>query len=136
MKNSINITNNVNLILSIYKCLFSSCCWEFLALCSTALTISKTIKTSQQESVQVEMIRSLQCLMFVNHNGTKRIDIWNVNKLTTRRTKMEVCQLRTRVAQWWSRWSLSSNKVGENVEKTNTDFRISIWNMLYLTCLF
>ena len=134
MKNSINITNNVNLFLSIYKCLFSSCCWEFLTV--RFVRLLWPCKTSQQESVQVEMIRSLQCLMFVNHNGTKRIDIWNVNKLTTRRTKMEVCQLRTRVAQWWSRWSLSSNKVGENVEKTNTDFRISIWNMLYLTRLF
>ena len=37
---------------------------------------------------------------FVNHNGVKMVDVWNFNKLTEARTKMEVGKkLRTRVTQ-------------------------------------
>ena len=37
---------------------------------------------------------------FVNHNGVKMADVWNFNKLTEARTKMEVGKkLRTRVTQ-------------------------------------
>ena len=36
---------------------------------------------------------------FVNHNGAKMVNIWNVNKLTETRTKMEVGKLGTRVTQ-------------------------------------
>ena len=44
----------------------------------------------------------LQHSNFVNHNGTKMVDIWNVNKHTEARTKMEVGKLRTKTAQWLS----------------------------------
>ena len=41
----------------------------------------------------------LQHSKFVNHNGSKMVDVWNVNKLTEVRTKMEVGKLRTKAAQ-------------------------------------
>ena len=34
--------------------------------------------------------------IFVNHNGAKMVDVWNVNKLTEARTKMEVGKSRTK----------------------------------------
>ena len=40
-----------------------------------------------------------QRLKFVDHNGTKMVDVWNVNKLTEKRNKMEVGKLRTGVTQ-------------------------------------
>ena len=36
---------------------------------------------------------------FENHNGAKMVDVWNVNKLTEARIKMEVGKLRTKAAQ-------------------------------------
>ena len=42
---------------------------------------------------------ALQHSKFVNHNGAKMVDVWNVNKLTEAQTKMEVGKLRTKAAQ-------------------------------------
>ena len=36
---------------------------------------------------------------FVNHNGAKMVDVWNVNKLTEAQTKMEVAKLQTKAVQ-------------------------------------
>ena len=41
----------------------------------------------------------LQYSKFVNQNGAKMVDLWNVNKLTEARTKMEVGKLRTKAEQ-------------------------------------
>ena len=76
---------------------------ENLLCCSTSSTMPS--KTSQQDSV--EKFWNLQRSKFVNHNGAKMVDVWNVSKLT------------------------EANEVGPNVKKTNTDFGISIWNMKY-----
>ena len=42
---------------------------------------------------------ALQHSKFVNHNGAKMVDVWNVNKLTEARTKMEGGKLPTKAAQ-------------------------------------
>ena len=42
---------------------------------------------------------ALQHSKFVNHNDAKMVDVWNVNKLTESRAKMEVGKLRTKAAQ-------------------------------------
>ena len=42
---------------------------------------------------------ALQHSKFVNQNGAKMVDTWNVNKLTEAWTKMEACKLRTKAAQ-------------------------------------
>ena len=47
MKNTINISNNVNLILNTYRCLFFQTASENLQCCSTASTM--LCKTSQQD---------------------------------------------------------------------------------------
>ena len=71
-------------------------------------------ESARQDSVDMERIWNLQHSKFVNHNGAKMVDIWNVNKLTKARTKVEVY------------------KVGSNVKKTNTNFGISVLNMEYV----
>ena len=55
--------------------------------------------TCHQDRVEVERFWNLQRSKYVNHNDTKMIDRWNVNKLTAARTKKEVDKLRTRVVQ-------------------------------------
>ena len=57
------------------------------------------------------------------------VDVWNVNKFTEARTKMEVGELQTNRTMIKS---VSSNKVGANIKKTNTDLGISILNMEYV----
>ena len=69
MKNTINISNNINLILNTYKCLFFQTATENLRCCSTAWTMP--CKTSQQDSVEMGSFWNLQHLKFVNHNGAK-----------------------------------------------------------------
>ena len=49
--------------------------------------------------VEIGRFWNLQHPKFVNHNGTKMVDVWNVNKLTEARTKMEVGELQTKAAQ-------------------------------------
>ena len=58
-------------------------------------------ESARQDSVELERFWNLQLLRFVNHNGTKMVDVcvWNVNKLTEARSKIEVSILRTRAAQ-------------------------------------
>ena len=85
-----------NLILNTYKCLFLQTATEILRFCSTASTMP--CKISQQDSVEMERFWNLQRSKFVNHNGAKMVDVWNVKKLTEIRTKMEIGKLRTRVA--------------------------------------
>ena len=100
MKNSINISKNVNLIFNTYRCLFLQTATENLLCCSISATMPS--KRSQQDSVEMEKFWNLQHSKFVNHNGAKMVDAWNVNKLT------------------------EANEVG-----TNVNFGISIWNMEY-----
>ena len=61
----------------------------------------------QSDSVEMERFCNLQRSKFVlllNHirYGAKMVDVWNVNKPTEARTKMEVGKLRTRAAQSFS----------------------------------
>ena len=88
MKNAINISNNVNLILNTYRYFFFQTATENLRCCLKASTM--LCKTFQQDKQ--------------SGNG-KMIDVcvWNVIKLTEARTKMEVCKLRTRATQWLTR---------------------------------
>ena len=74
MKNSINISNNVNLILNTYRCLFFQTVTENVRCCSTALLMP--CKTSQQDSVEIERFWNRQRSKFVNHNDTKMVDVW------------------------------------------------------------
>ena len=74
MKNSINISNNVNLILNTYRCLFFQTVTENVRCCSTALLMA--CKTSQQDSVEIERFWNRQRSKFVNHNDTKMVDVW------------------------------------------------------------
>ena len=52
-----------------------------------ASIITAPRKTSQQGSVEMEMVWNLQRLSLVNHNGGKMVDVRNANKDTEARTK-------------------------------------------------
>ena len=97
------ISHNVNLILNTYRCPFFQTATENLRCCSTASTMP--CKTSQHTSVSKTRQRGngkvLESAALVNHNGDKMVDVcvWNVNKLTEARTKMEVGKLRTKAEQ-------------------------------------
>ena len=70
---------------------------ENLRWCLTASTMPcRPFKTG--DSVEMVTFWNLQRSKFVNHNGAKMYDAWNVswnvNKLTEARTKMEVGKLR------------------------------------------
>ena len=56
-------------------------------------------ESARQDSVEMERFWNLQHSKFVNHNDAKIVDVWNVNKLTETRTKMEVAKLQTKAAQ-------------------------------------
>ena len=77
MKNSINISNNVNLILNTYRYIYIYIYIYFQnatenLLFSTASTMPS--KTSQQGSVEMERFWNLQRSKFVNNNGAKMVD--------------------------------------------------------------
>ena len=93
MNNSINISNNVNLILNTYRCL------KLLHRIFDVAQQLRPCKTSHKDSVEMKRLWNLQRSKFGNHNRAKMVDVWNVNKLTDERTKMEVGKLRTRVSQ-------------------------------------
>ena len=108
MKNTINVSNNVNLILYTYRCLFFQTTTENVRCCSTASFDSMEIgrfwnlqhpRFVSFDSVEIRRFWNLQHPKFVNHYGTKMVDVWNVNKLTEARTKMEAGKLRTKAAQ-------------------------------------
>ena len=66
---------------------------ESLRCCSTASTMAcRPCKTG--DSVEKKRCWNLQSSKFVNHNGPKMYDVWNVNKLSEARTKMKVGKLR------------------------------------------
>ena len=65
----------------------------------TATENLRSCSTASFDSVEMERFWNLQHSKFVNYNGTKMVDAWNVNKLTEARTKMEVGKLRTKAAQ-------------------------------------
>ena len=143
MKNTINVSSNANLILNTYRCLFFQTATENLWCCSTAsFDQAMQDELPRQDSMEMERFWNLQHSKFVNHNGAKIVDVWNVNKLTEARTKMECQQTYRGTDQNGSRQitdegramikSVSSNKVGANVKKTNTEFEISILNMEYV----
>ena len=58
-------------------------------------------ESPRQDNVEMERFWNLQLSKFVNYIGAKMVDVcvWNVNKLTEARTKMEVGKLRTSAAQ-------------------------------------
>ena len=60
MKNSINISNDVNLILNTYRSHFFQTVTENLLCCSTSSTMPS--KTSQQHSAEMERFWNLQRL--------------------------------------------------------------------------
>ena len=75
MKNSINISNNVNLILNTYRYIYIYIYFQNASenlLFSTASTMPS--KTSQQGSVEMERFWNLQRSKFVNNNGAKMVD--------------------------------------------------------------
>ena len=75
MKNSINISNNVNLILNTYRYIYIYIYFQNATenlLFSTASTMPS--KTSQQGSVEMERFWNLQRSKFVNNNGAKMVD--------------------------------------------------------------
>ena len=74
MKNSINISNNVNLILNTYRYIYIyfQNATDNLLCCLTVSTMPS--KTSQQGSVEMERFWNLQRSKFVNHNGAKMVD--------------------------------------------------------------
>ena len=101
MKNWINTSNNVILIVNTYRCLFFKT--------ATKLKIFYVVRhlwpcqaRRVRDSVEIESFWNLQRSKFVNLNGAKMVDVWNVNKLT------------------------EANEVGANV-----NFGISIWNTEY-----
>ena len=65
----------------------------------TATENLRCCSTASFGKVEMEKFWNLQHSKFVNHNGAKMVDVWNVNKLTEARTKMEVGKLRTSAAQ-------------------------------------
>ena len=69
---------------------------ENLRCCWTTLT-----KTSQQDSVEMGRFWNLQRVKFEIRKSimTKKIGMWNVNKVTAARTKTEVDKLWTRFSQ-------------------------------------
>ena len=75
MKNSTNISNNVNLILNTYRYIYIYIYFQNATenlLFSTASTMPS--KTSQQGSVEMERFWNLQRSKFVNNNGDKMVD--------------------------------------------------------------
>ena len=73
MKSSISISNNVNLILNAYKCLFL-----FKLLLKSLMVFDSfdhATRVSKSDSVEMERFWYLQRSRYVNHNGTKTIDV-------------------------------------------------------------
>ena len=75
MKNTINISNNVNLILNTYRCLFFQTASENLRCCSTASTMP--CKTSQQDKAAWKWKDSGICdtVLVILHLGLLRISL-------------------------------------------------------------
>lgn len=92
MKNSKNVSNNVNLILHSYKGFFFKL---LLKIFDVVGQVQPSIVNWRQrgnekvlESAVFEICRSIM---------TKMIDVWNVNKLTVSWIKMELGKLQTKV---------------------------------------
>ena len=64
MKNSIDISNNVNLILNIYNCFFFQTAAENLGCCWTASTMQD--ESARQRSVEMERFWNLLRSKYVN----------------------------------------------------------------------
>ena len=56
-------------------------------------------ESARQDSAEMGRFWNLQHSKFINHNGAKIGDVWNVNKPTEARTKMEVAKLETKAVQ-------------------------------------
>ena len=75
MKNKINVSNNVNLIINTYRCLFFQTATENLRCFSTAsFDHAMQNESARQDDVEMEKFWNLQHLKFVNYNGAKMID--------------------------------------------------------------
>ena len=92
MKNSKNVSKNVNLILHSYKGFFFKL---LLKIFDVVGQVQPSIVNWRQhgnekvlESAVFEICRSIM---------TKMIDVWNVNKLTVSLIKMELGKLQTKV---------------------------------------
>ena len=117
MKNSNNVSNNVNLIFNTYKYLFifTNCCRESLMLLDSF---------NQEESARYHGNKKvLESAAFKIHKSTmaKMIDMHNLNKLTGARSKMEVSKLQTSHEMMRPK---SSIEAWANVRKTNIDVGI------------
>ena len=85
MKNTINISNNVNLVLNTYRCLFfSNCYWEPSMLFDSFDHVMLH-EFARQDSVEMTSFWNLQHSKFVKQNGVKMVDVWNCQQ-TYRRT--------------------------------------------------
>ena len=83
---------------------FSQTATENLRCCSTAtFAYAMQDESARQDRVEMERFWNLQHSKFVNHIGQKMVDVWDVNKLTEARTKMEVGKIRTKASQSLSR---------------------------------
>ena len=94
----IYLGNSVHLILNTYRFLF------FKLLLRTFNVVQQlqpchARRVCKKDSVEMESFWNLQHSKFVNHNGAKMVDVWNVNKLTEAWTKMEVAKLWTKSVQ-------------------------------------
>ena len=98
----IYLDNNVNLILNITDVFFFQTAAEDLRCCLTSLTMQEESarQCGNGKVLDLIYIYSLQNSKLVNYNGANIVDVWNANKITDARTKMEVGKLRTRVAKW------------------------------------
>ena len=74
-----------------------------LRCCLTSLTMQEKSARQRGNGKVLDLIYiyiySLQNSKLVNYNGANIVDVWNANKITDARTKMEVGKLRTRVAK-------------------------------------
>ena len=94
----IYLGKSVHLILNTYRFLF------FKLLLRTFNVVQQlqpchARQVCKKDRVEMERFWNLQHSKFVNHNGAKMVDIWNVNKLTEAWTKMEVAKLWTKAVQ-------------------------------------
>ena len=65
----------------------------------TATENLRSCSAASFDSEEMERFWNRQHSKFLNYNGTKMVDAWNVNKLTEAQTKIEVGKLRTKAAQ-------------------------------------
>ena len=91
MKNTVNVSKNVNLILNTYRCIFLKTATE-----EHSMLIDRFLRQRGNGKVLESALRHSK---LVNHNDAKIVEVWNVKKLSETRTKMEVSKLPTKAVQ-------------------------------------